>query len=105
MGRQSGRHRRSPNPPLETLPWLGGDPEAVVLPTEVVGTAHQVHPPGQDPFAPDQRPAAAHQRAQRSAERRVEPLEVSVAAMAAAVPSPTRRVTLTRRRPEWCLMI
>src|SRR5512142_1356842 len=57
MGRQSGRHRRSPNPPLETLPWLGGDPEAVVLPTEVAdptelqvlkcrvsGQRHSCHP-------------------------------------------------------------
>src|SRR5512135_2626184 len=42
MVRQSGHHRRIPNPPLETLPWLGGGPEAVVFPTEVVGANRQL---------------------------------------------------------------
>ena len=30
-----------------------------MVPAEVVGTAHQIHPPGQDPFATDDRTAAA----------------------------------------------
>src|SRR4051812_44765842 len=76
MVRQPGRHRGGPIAPLEALPWRGGDEEAVMGPAEVVGTAHQVHPPGQDPFATDDRPAAPRQWAQRGAEGRVQPFEV-----------------------------
>src|SRR3954447_15560728 len=47
----------------------------IVLPAEVIRTSHQVHPPGQHPLAPGDRPTATHQRAHRRPECRVEPLD------------------------------
>src|SRR5512135_1231489 len=46
---------------LEPPSGRGGDPQAVMAPAEVVGTAHQIHPTGPDPCAADDCPAATHQ--------------------------------------------
>jgi hypothetical protein len=73
---QARRHRRCPVLSLEPTSRLGGDPQDVMLPAEVVRTSHQVHPTGQNPIAPRDRPTAPHQRAHRRTGRRVEPLDV-----------------------------
>src|SRR5512135_1171520 len=76
MIRQPGRHRRRPLLPLAPQLRVGGDPEAVVDPAEVVRTPDQVHPRSQRVRSSGDRPATAGQLTKGTAERRVEPLDV-----------------------------
>jgi len=57
------------------LQW-SSQPKAAVGPAEVGGTAHQIHPGGEDALVVDQSAIPADQRNRGAAEGRVEPLDV-----------------------------
>lgn len=76
MVSQSYHRRRCALPPFVACPFRSGQTQALVVPIEVVGTAHQVHPGCQHTLLMSDGPTTVHQRGQATAKRGIQPFNV-----------------------------